>query len=164
MPGTVSAGDTAVSKPGKIHCSQEFLTSEISQITNQPSNQPVNHDRVETETDAMHWIKQLRGESGGVLFYLILMTTPFYMWRSSQRKLLLMERWVLSEHTLSFRVIPWERERVGTPAQEAPWAKLTHLVTRWPMLQPEPLLSSLEAGLRYFLFHCTHVGSEFALW
>jgi len=71
-----------------------------------------------------------------------------------------MERWVLTEHTHtpSYRGTAWGPERVGTAAQDAHWAGWTLLVTKRLMLQPEPLVSSLEDVLGFFWLHRTAFG------
>lgn len=59
VPGTVRA---RVNKTDTVHCTGEFLTSKRSQTTHPPTMY-----QVEVETDVRNCIKQLSGESDGVL-------------------------------------------------------------------------------------------------
>lgn len=116
------AGDRVVSKTGEIHCTREVLTNQVNQITSKTISLSANHIPITARDRYCELNKAAEGrESGGLLLYLTLMTTPFYLWGSRQRKCLLMERWVLTEHTHtpSYRGIPWGPERVGTPVQDA---------------------------------------------
>lgn len=144
MPGTVGAGDTAVSKTDTTHCTQEFLTSERSQIIN---NKPINNA---SSGDRHRWYELHKAAEGRDSDGVILLNShdnSFYMWDSKER-FCSTERWVFSEHAPS----QWRHERVRTPAQDAHRTKSTLMITRRQVLQPQPSVSSSEAGFCVFTF------------